>query len=109
MPRAPRGYATTVGLASTGLTLRRHPLALVRNRLSSMGVRPARDLLEVRPQITVRVAGLVTCRQRPGTASGVIFVTLEDDTGYANVIVWPSVADRQRSALLQARLLFCQR
>jgi error-prone DNA polymerase len=53
----------------------------------------------------VRVAGLVTCRQRPGTASGVMFVTLEDETGYVNVIAWPNIAKAQRYALLSARLL----
>ena len=53
----------------------------------------------------IRAAGIVTCRQRPATASGVIFVTLEDETGYANVIVWNNVADRQRRELLASRLL----
>jgi error-prone DNA polymerase len=53
----------------------------------------------------VRAAGLVTCRQRPDTASGVIFVTLEDETGYANVVVWRGLVERQRRELLGARLL----
>ncbi len=54
---------------------------------------------------TVQVAGLVTCRQRPDTASGVIFVTLEDETGCVNVVVWSALAERQRAELLGARLL----
>lgn len=56
-------------------------------------------------ETSVIVAGLVTCRQRPGTTSGIIFVPLEDETGYVNVIVWPSVAERRCRALLSARLL----
>jgi error-prone DNA polymerase len=104
--RKPReGEDILADYAQTGLTLRRHPLALLRSRLTALGVRPACKLAQLRNHSHVRVAGLVTCRQRPGTASGVVFVTLEDETGYVNVIVWPSVAERQRSALLGARLL----
>jgi error-prone DNA polymerase len=90
--------------ASTGLSLKNHPLALLRARLDGMGIRRAEELpgdgLESGEQ--VQVAGLVICRQRPDTASGVLFLTLEDETGVANLIVWPKVAESQREALLNA-------
>jgi error-prone DNA polymerase len=94
--------------ASIGLTLRRHPLALLRARLRKQRIRSATELAQARNGQIIRVAGLVTCRQRPATASGVIFVTLEDETGYMNLIVWNDLADRQRRELLGARLLAVQ-
>jgi error-prone DNA polymerase len=90
---------------TTGLSLRRHPLALLRERLQKRHVRTADEVASARHGQLIRAAGIVTCRQRPATASGVIFVTLEDETGYANVIVWNNVADRQRRELLASRLL----
>ena len=94
--------------AALGLTLRRHPLALLRSRLKKQRIRSATELASARNGQLIRVAGLVTCRQRPATASGVIFVTLEDETGYMNLIVWNDLADRQRRELLGARLLAVQ-
>jgi error-prone DNA polymerase len=91
--------------ATLGLTLRRHPLALLRERLGRRGIRSAAQLAEARNGQFIRIAGLVTCRQRPATASGVIFVTLEDETGYMNLIVWRDLAERQRKELLGSRLL----
>jgi error-prone DNA polymerase len=93
--------------ASTGLSLKRHPLALLRERLDQLGIRRAEELPggELESGGEVRVAGLVICRQRPDTASGVLFVTLEDETGVANLIVWPGVAESQREALLNAALI----
>jgi error-prone DNA polymerase len=88
-----------------GLTLRRHPLALLRERLAQRGVASATDVAQARHGQRIRTAGLVTCRQRPATASGVIFVTLEDETGYVNLVVWSDLAERQRRVLLGARLL----
>ncbi len=90
--------------ASLGLTLGRHPVALLRPRLQRLGCLSANEL-RLHPGKHVRVAGLVTGRQRPGTASGVIFVTLEDETGNMNVVVWARLADRQRRELLDSRLL----
>ena len=90
---------------SVGLTLRRHPLALLRGKLSKMKLRNAEEVANARHGQFIRTAGIVTCRQRPATASGVIFVTLEDETGNVNVIVWNHVADRQRRELLGSRLL----
>ncbi len=94
--------------ASLGLTLGRHPLALLRKHLQRFGVVTAKQLFERLNGKSVRVAGLVTCRQRPDTASGVVFVTLEDETGCVNVVVWASLADSQRRELLGARLLGVQ-
>jgi error-prone DNA polymerase len=91
--------------ASIGLTLRRHPLALLRERLEKLGIRTAAEVQESRNGQLINTAGLVTCRQRPATASGVIFVTLEDETGYVNLVVWNDLAERQRKELLGSRLL----
>ena len=91
--------------ATHGLSLSGHPLSLVRKNLLSRRVRRARDLLAIRNGAWLRHAGLVTVRQRPQTASGITFVTLEDETGQVNVIVRPKVAEACRQALLDAVLL----
>lgn len=90
---------------SLGLTLGRHPLALLRTKLTRLKVRRAADLVNLRSGIRVRVAGLVTHRQRPETASGVVFISLEDETGISNLIVWPTVQEAQRQAIFFSRLL----
>ena len=91
--------------ASLGLTLGRHPLALLRPRLKKLSMITAEELRTTPTGTPVHVAGLVTCRQHPGTAKGVIFVTLEDETGQINVVVWKRLAQKQRRPLLGARLL----
>jgi error-prone DNA polymerase len=91
--------------ASLGLTLGRHPLALLRHRLQRQRMLTAAQLHALPHGRVTRVTGLVTGRQRPGTASGVTFVTLEDETGMINVIVWRDLAERQRKELLRANLL----
>ena len=94
--------------ASLGLTLGRHPLALLRPRLARMGFMTAVDLAGLagtNRKRSVRTAGIVTGRQRPGTASGTTFVTLEDETGNINVIVWSRLCERQRRELLGSRLM----
>ena len=91
--------------ATVGLSLRRHPVALLRDILSAQRVVTAETLETLRDGATAKVCGLVINRQRPGTASGVVFVTLEDETGHINLIVWAQVAKAQRQPLLQARLL----
>ncbi len=90
---------------SLGLSLARHPLALLREQGQLRHCTRAAELGELRSGTPVRVAGLVTGRQRPGSASGVTFVTLEDDTGNINTVVWLATARRQRQPLLNARLL----
>ncbi|MGH8797434.1 MAG: OB-fold nucleic acid binding domain-containing protein, partial [Caldimonas sp.] len=88
-----------------GLTLKRHPLALLRAELAQFSVEPAAVLRTYPNGRLARASGLVTHRQRPETAKGTVFVTLEDETGPVNVIVWPSIADAQRKPLLGATLL----
>jgi error-prone DNA polymerase len=99
------GESLIADYASTGLTLGRHPLALLRSRLQRLRFITAAELRNAPHGRPVHAAGIVTGRQRPGTASGVVFVTLEDETGNVNVVVWRDLADRQRRELLGARLL----
>jgi error-prone DNA polymerase len=101
----PEGQDLVADYGSLGLTLGRHPLALLRDQLAALRLKSAKQLSELSHGSWVRVAGIVTCRQRPGTASGVIFVTLEDETGNINVIVWNHVLEKQRRELLGATLL----
>ncbi|MBA3493147.1 MAG: error-prone DNA polymerase, partial [Gammaproteobacteria bacterium] len=103
--RPTEGEAIVTDYGSLGLTLRRHPLALLRPRLERMAFVTAERVLGLAHGETVRAAGLVITRQRPGTATGVVFVTLEDETGYLNLIVWSSLVDKQRKELLGSRLL----
>jgi len=106
MIQAPDQWANTVAdYASTTLTLGAHPLEQLRNQLDQRGVIANGSLVDVADGRFVAVAGLVTNRQRPGTASGVMFLTLEDETGYANIVVWPKVIEKQRRVLLQSSLL----
>ena len=87
------------------LTLRRHPLSLLRERLRKRRLSTAAEIRDAPHGRIVRTAGIVIGRQRPDTASGVVFVTIEDETGATNVIVWRDLGDRQRRELLHARLL----
>lgn len=104
--RAPReGEDIAYDYAALGLTLGRHPLALLRPRLSARHVLRAADLESVASGEWVKVGGIVMFRQRPGTASGVVFVSIEDETGIVNLIVWPKIVEQQRTALLGAQLM----
>jgi error-prone DNA polymerase len=91
--------------ARLGFTLGRHPLALIRGELAALRFLSATDIAAAPDRMLARSAGLVTCRQRPGTAKGTMFITLEDETGLINVIVRPELLARQRRILLGARLL----
>jgi error-prone DNA polymerase len=103
---APReGEDISADYASLGLTLGRHPLALLRRNLDRRKLSRASEMQRLPHGSLVRVAGLVTCRQRPDTASGVVFVTLEDETGCLNVVVWRHLVESQRRELIGARLL----
>jgi len=105
LPAPSEGADIVADYASLGLTLGRHPLALLRGKLSALGLEDAEHMQRLPHGSPVRVAGLVTCRQRPDTASGVVFVTLEDETGNMNIVVWHRLVERQRQELLGARLL----
>lgn len=102
------GEELVADYASLGLTLGRHPLALLRSRLARMRYATAESIAALPHGSRARAAGIVTGRQRPDTASGVVFVTLEDETGQVNVVVWRSVTDAQRRELLGARLMGVQ-
>jgi error-prone DNA polymerase len=90
---------------STGLTLRRHPLALLRKRLTAMNLSTAEELQTFPDRKLARTTGIVTVRQRPGSANGVMFLTIEDETGTTQVIVWPSHLEKQKREILNATLL----
>lgn len=110
-PERPALEAPSVGAAlladyrRTGLSLAHHPVALLRPRLAEFRISTSAELQNFRNGQLARASGLVTHRQRPQTAKGVIFVTLEDETGPVNVIVWPQIAEAQRTPMLTARLL----
>jgi len=91
--------------SSTGLTLAQHPLALLRKQSPFNRCKQSADLNSLNHSCFISVAGVVTCRQRPATATGVLFLTLEDETGNINVIVWKSLQQKFRQALLNSRLL----
>ncbi len=105
LPAATEGQEIVADYASLGLTLRRHPLALLRPRLTRLRLLSASELRQLPDGRLARTTGLVTVRQRPGTAKGTMFVTLEDETGTINIIVWESVAEKLRRDLLAASLL----
>lgn len=94
--------------AATGLSLKAHPVSFVRPQLDSLRVIPTAHLANMTNGDSVAVAGLITVRQRPGTAKGVIFVTIEDETGFANLVVRGTVFEKYRRDIVQARLLMVQ-
>jgi error-prone DNA polymerase len=91
--------------AGTGLTVGRHPMALRREELATRGILRACDLYTARQGRRVRVAGMVITRQRPGTAKGFVFLTLEDETGIANIIVRPDLFARDRLVIVEEPFL----
>ncbi len=100
--------AVTEDYSAFGLSLRNHPMAFMRASLSPKGMIAAADLKKLPNGRYVKIAGLVLFRQRPGTAKGTIFITIEDETGAANLIVWPGVAEKYRRAVFGAKLLLCE-
>jgi error-prone DNA polymerase len=105
LEEAPEGEAIVWDYASTGLTLRRHPLALLREQLNARRFMTAAQLRAAPDGRLVRACGIVTCRQQPDTSQGVVFVTLEDETGVVQVIVWRALRERQRNELTRSRLM----
>ncbi len=91
--------------ASVGLTLGKHPLAILRNQLDRLGIVKATDVDDIPHGELVTVAGLVITRQRPASANNVAFITLEDESGYLQAVVWKTIAERQRRTLTGARLM----
>jgi len=105
LPVPSEGQQIVADYASVGLTLRRHPLALLRGHLQRRGLLPAAAVLRHAHGRRVRTGGLVITRQRPASAHDVTFITLEDETGHINLVVWKALAERQRAIMLEARLL----
>jgi error-prone DNA polymerase len=104
--RAPtEGEGIVADYRALGLTLARHPVALLRPQLAASGWITAETVAGLADGAPVATGGIVVTRQRPGAAGGVIFVTLEDETGYVNLVIWSRIADAHRKALLGARLL----
>ena len=94
--------------ASTGVTVGRHPIAQLREELRAMRVSRARDLIKLRHGVKARIAGCVIARQRPGTAHGFIFLSIEDETGIANAIIDPDLYERFRSLVIYAKFLLVE-
>lgn len=91
--------------ATTSLSLKAHPVSLVREKLNQLQITPASALRAMKDGMFVKVCGLITVRQHPGTAKGVLFITIEDETGFANLVVWATTFEKYRKEILQARLL----
>jgi error-prone DNA polymerase len=108
LPAMPLGEHVVEDYVTTGLTIKHHPLAFLRAELRRDGLVTARDLATLPVNKRLSIAGLVLIRQRPGSANGVVFITLEDETGIANLIVWPATLERFRRAALGATLLYCR-
>ncbi len=94
--------------AATTLSLKAHPVSFVRSKLEALQVTPAADLALLENGAPVKVAGLVLVRQRPGTASGICFITIEDETGSANLVVFQKLFDKYRKEILQSKLLMVE-
>ena len=105
LPALPPEAQVMEDYSSLRLSLKAHPVSFLRDTLARQGFRPCGQLLQARNGERLAVAGLVLVRQRPGSANGVIFLTLEDETGIANLVVWPRLFERQRPTLLGASLL----
>ncbi len=108
LPPETAGEETVLDYASTGLSLRRHPLALLRPRLAELGGVDTRALAAARARRLIRLPGLVLVRQRPGSAKGVVFFTVEDEFGTANLVLYPDVVARDRAAVVGARLILAE-
>jgi len=107
LPEMPLGEHVVEDYASLSLTLKRHPLAFLRRELTSEGLVTAAELVHLPVDRRLAIAGVVLIRQRPGSANGVVFITIEDETGIANLIVWPQILERFHRAALGATLLRC--
>ncbi len=94
--------------ATTSLSIKAHPLSFIREQLTQLRVVSARDLETIREGTRVKIAGLILVRQRPGTAKGVCFITLEDETGTANLVVFQKLFDKYRKEIIQSRLLMVE-
>ena len=104
----PAGGEVVADYRAVGLTLREHPVSFLRAELARRGIVPCSALSGLRPGRLVTVAGIVLVRQRPGSAKGTMFATIEDETAHANLIVWPAVFETHRRVVLAARMVACR-
>jgi error-prone DNA polymerase len=105
LPAMPLGEHVLTDYATIKMSLKAHPMALLRRAFADLGYVQTKDLAILPANRMVKVAGIVLIRQRPGSAKGVIFSTLEDETGIANIITWPKTFERYRRTVIAARLL----
>lgn len=108
LPLMSKGEHVVQDYASTSLSLKAHPISFLREKLKLLHVKSTKELAEVKDGQMVKVAGLVLVRQRPGTAAGVCFITIEDETGFSNLVVWQSLFEKYRREILQSRLLMVE-
>ena len=108
LPEESAGQSVVLDYTTTGLSLRQHPLALLRPKLRAQGCHDTRWLNSARPGSSIRLPGIVLMRQRPGTAKGIVFITVEDEFGVGNLVVYVDVGRRDRAALISSRLLVAE-
>ncbi|MEM7045524.1 MAG: error-prone DNA polymerase [Pseudomonadota bacterium] len=108
LPQMPLSEHVVVDYQTTGLSLKAHPLSFMRKACQARGILSTVDLAKHRHNDRVAIAGVVLVRQRPGTAKGVVFITIEDEVGIANCVVWSKVMERYRRVLMSSRLLLVQ-
>jgi len=92
----------------TGLSLKAHPVSFIRRELDMLNITPTGKLKEMKDGDKVKVAGLITIRQRPGTAKGIVFITIKDETGFSNLVVWEKIFEKYRKEILQAKLFMVE-
>ena len=108
LPTEADGQSTVLDYMATGLSLRQHPLALLRGELGRLGMHDTRRLNTTPNGSWIRLPGLVLMRQRPGTAKGIVFINVEDEFGMANLVIYADVGERDRAAMIGARLLVAE-
>jgi error-prone DNA polymerase len=108
LPLMTEGEHVVQDYAATGLSLKNHPVALVREKLNQLRNTQIGNLKNMKDGDFVRVTGLITVRQRPGTAKGMLFMTIEDETGAANLVVWDKMFDLYRKEIIQSRLFMAE-
>src|SRR5690606_33951807 len=105
LPAMPLSEEVIADYQTHRLSLKAHPMRFLRPELAARGFVRAADLARRKNRSTVHLAGIVLIRQRPGSAKGVVFVTLEDETGVANLVIWPDTMERYRKVVMGARLI----
>lgn len=105
LPKMPKCEHVVADYQTLRMSLHAHPMSFLRKSMAAQGYRPAVDLARMRNGQSIKIAGIVLIRQRPGSAKGVCFITLEDETGVANLVVWPKVMEIYRKPIMQSRLI----